>query len=42
MANAVFSEYYLDSINDLERKINSGMRLAELYKPYVFFMGRYL
>ncbi|KAE8037462.1 hypothetical protein FH972_010049 [Carpinus fangiana] len=41
IANAIISQYYQDSINDLERKINSGMRLAELYKPYVFFMGRF-
>ncbi|KAE8037466.1 hypothetical protein FH972_010053 [Carpinus fangiana] len=41
IANAVICQYYQDSIIDHKRKIKSVMRLAELYKPFVFFMGRF-
>jgi hypothetical protein len=38
----VICQYNQDMIIDLKKKIKLGMRLAELYKPYVFFTGRYL
>ncbi|XP_062172815.1 fatty acyl-CoA reductase 3-like [Alnus glutinosa] len=42
IVNAVICQYnYQDMIIDLKQKIKSGMRLAELYKPYVFFTGRF-
>ncbi|KAE8037465.1 hypothetical protein FH972_010052 [Carpinus fangiana] len=41
IANAVICQYYQDSIIDHKRKIKSVIRLAELYKPFVFFMGRF-
>ena len=33
-------QYSRDVYIDLNRKVKVGMRLVELYKPYVFFTGR--
>ncbi|XP_059429003.1 fatty acyl-CoA reductase 3-like [Corylus avellana] len=41
IANAVICQHYQDLIIDLNRKMKSVMRLAELYEPYVFFTSRF-
>ncbi|KAH9292348.1 hypothetical protein KI387_042467 [Taxus chinensis] len=41
MANELLCQYFADRYNRLLRKFNFVMYLAELYKPYVFFEGRF-
>ncbi|KAJ6951052.1 hypothetical protein NC651_004648 [Populus alba x Populus x berolinensis] len=35
----LFQKPYKDKYTSLERKLKRGMRMAELYEPYVFFKG---
>ncbi|KAH7561216.1 hypothetical protein JRO89_XS10G0193200 [Xanthoceras sorbifolium] len=39
LINLVFRQYFKDIYTDSDRKIKLVMRLAELYKPYMFFQG---
>ncbi|KAH9317089.1 hypothetical protein KI387_018858, partial [Taxus chinensis] len=41
MANELLCQIFADRYNQLLRKFNFVMYLAELYKPYVFFEGRF-
>ena len=42
LANEVLCQYYRDMYIDRKRKVALGMRLVELYEPYVFFTGRWV
>ncbi|TXG48168.1 hypothetical protein EZV62_027462 [Acer yangbiense] len=39
LMNLVFRQYFKDIYTNSDRKIKLVMRLAELYKPYMFFRG---
>ncbi|TXG73647.1 hypothetical protein EZV62_002226 [Acer yangbiense] len=39
LMNLVFRQYFKDIYTNSDRKIKLVMRLAELYKPYMFFQG---
>nr|XP_016508882.1 PREDICTED: fatty acyl-CoA reductase 3-like [Nicotiana tabacum] len=39
LANLILCQYFKTLHSNLERKINRAIRLAELYKPYLFFKG---
>ncbi|GMY15843.1 alcohol-forming fatty acyl-CoA reductase-like [Fagus crenata] len=41
LVNEVLWQYYRDVYIDSNRKVKLVMRLAELYKPYVFFIGSF-
>ncbi|KAK4607730.1 hypothetical protein RGQ29_001521 [Quercus rubra] len=41
LANEVLCQYHRDICIDRKRKVALGMRLVELYKPYVFFTGSF-
>lgn len=37
LANTAFCQFFQDVYSDLNRKINFVMRLADIYRPYLFF-----
>ncbi|KAL2240084.1 UNVERIFIED_CONTAM: Alcohol-forming fatty acyl-CoA reductase, partial [Sesamum indicum] len=37
--NMMFCNHFESLYTNMRRRINNAMRLAELYKPYVFFQG---
>ncbi|PIN07370.1 Acyl-CoA reductase [Handroanthus impetiginosus] len=39
--NVILCNHYESSYSNSRRKINHAMRLAKLYKPYLFFEGRF-
>lgn len=42
LANTAFCQFFQDVYSDLNRKINFVMRLADIYRPYLFFDAVYV
>ncbi|WCJ41781.1 Fatty acyl-CoA reductase 3 [Euphorbia peplus] len=41
LGNTIFFHYFDSMCNTLDKRIKSGMRLMELYRPYLFSHGRF-